>query len=229
MKVSKIKGTEAFDLLNSIPTRGNVLSIYGDDIVEFVLTPSVAVPLILNITRNNSTDAYAFYSAEVNGQPQNTGSHFISWTGIGQGCVDFEGKSMSSYFNTYDALASSSFTGFSGYGLPAWTLVQRSGTASWYGSFFAPQDATTLLKITGANEIASFESTMGEGKVILVNPVNQGANDRYTFRCTWISEEQEKICVVGGDYYWNNNGLKTRIKISLLMQKKNTCIPNKGS
>ena len=37
VKVSKIKGTEAFDLLNSIPTRGNVLSIYGDDVVELSL------------------------------------------------------------------------------------------------------------------------------------------------------------------------------------------------
>ncbi|HPM86286.1 MAG TPA: hypothetical protein PLI99_04280, partial [archaeon] len=179
------------------------------------------------VTRDSSTDAYAFYSAEVNGQPQNTGGSFISWTGIGQGCVDFEGKSMNSYFNTYDTLASGSFIGFSGYGLPAWTLAQRSGTASFFGTFFAPQDATTILKITGANESAMFESTMGNGSTIAVNPTNSSTIIE-TLSDVLELVKQEKICVIGGDYYWNNNGLREELK-STIDAKENTCIPNKGS
>ncbi len=225
VQVSTIKGVAAFDLLNTVPTRGNVLSISGDDVVQFVLTPSIAIPIIMNVTRNTSTDAYAFYSAEVNGQPENTGGSFISWTGIGQGCVDFEGRSMSSYSNTYDTFASGSVTGFTGYGLPAWTMAQRAGTASFYGTFFAPQDASIVFKLTGANESANFESTMGNGTVLSVNSTN------VTDKIETLSDvldlvKQEKVCVVGGDYYWNNTGLSQELKATI-DAKENTCIPSR--
>jgi len=227
VRVSTIKGTQAFDLLNTVPTRGNVLSISGDDVVEFVLTPSVAVPLIMNVTRKQSTDAYAFYSAEVNGQPQNTGGSFISWTGIGQGCVDFEGRSMMSYSNSYDSLASGSVTGFTGYGLPAWNMVQRAGTASFYGTFFAPQDASTIFKLTGANESANFESTIGNGTILSINSSN-ATNKIQTLSDVLDLVKQEKVCVVGGDYYWNNLGLSEELK-SLIDAKESTCIPSRGN
>ena len=226
VQVSTIKGNAAFDLLNTVPTRGNVLSISGDDVVQFVLTPSVAVPLIMNITRNQSTDAYAFYSAEVNGQPQNTGGSFISWTGIGQGCVDFEGRSMNSYSNTYDTLASGSVTGFTGYGLPAWTMVQRAGTASFFGAFFAPQDSSTIFKLTGANESASFESTMGNGTILSINSSN--ATDKIaTLSDVLDLVKQEKVCVVGGEYYWNNFGLRDSLE-GLINSKEASCIPSRN-
>jgi hypothetical protein len=225
VQVSTIKGNAAFDLLNTVPTRGNVLSISGDDVVQFVLTPSVAVPLIMNITRNQSTDAYAFYSAEVNGQPQNTGGSFISWTGIGQGCVDFEGRSMNSYSNTYDTLASGSVTGFTGYGLPAWSMVQRAGTASFYGVFFAPQESNTIFKLTGANESASFESTVGNGTILSINSSN--ATDKIaTLSDVLDLVKQEKVCVVGGDYYWNNFGLRDSLE-QLINSKETSCIPSR--
>ena len=225
VQVSTIKGNAAFDLLNTVPTRGNVLSISGDDVVQFVLTPSVAVPVIMNVTRNQSIDAYAFYSAEVNGQPQNTGSSFISWTGIGQGCVDFEGRSMSSYSNTYDTLASGSVTGFTGYGLPAWTMAQRAGTASFFGTFFAPQDSSTIFKLTGASESASFESTMGNGTILSINSAN--ATDKIeTLSDVLDLVKQQKVCVVGGEYYWNNFGLRESLK-GLINSKESSCIPSR--
>jgi hypothetical protein len=227
VRVATVEGVQAFNSLNTVPTRGNVLSIYGDDVVEFVLTPSVAVPLIMNITRNTSTDAYAFYSAEVDGQPQNTGGNFIVWNGIGQGCVDFEGRSMSSYSNEYDMLASNSLNGFTGYGLKAWSNVLRKGTISFYGTFYAPQNSSTIFKLIGATESASFESTMGNGTTISVNSSN--ATDTIaTLSDVLDLVRQEKVCVVGGDYYWNNYGLRESLKGSI-DAKESTCIPSKGN
>ena len=223
VSVSVIKGTQAFNQLNSSPTRGNVLSISrtGDD-VDFVITPSVAVPLILNISRDTSTDAFAFYSAEVNGQPQETGSSFISWTGIGQGCVTFDGSPMSAYYNTPDSKASGIMTGYDGYGL-GWPMATVSGTASFYGSFFAPQNTSTIVKVTGAKDTASFESTYGNGSLIQVSTTGEGIK---TLKNVIDLVKQEKVCVIGGDYYWNNTGLREEMKGNI-DAKENTCIASR--
>ncbi|MFA6399137.1 MAG: hypothetical protein WCW44_02105 [archaeon] len=218
--VSVIKGNSAFALLNTSPTKGNVLSISrtGDD-VDFVITPSVAVPLILNITRNSSTDAFAFYSAEVNGQSQETGASFISWSGIGEGCATFDGTPMKAFYNSLDSKASNNLSGYDGYGL-YWPMAQLAGTASFYGSFFAPQDSETLLKITGSKDSAVFESTMGNGNVISVSRAGQAISN---LQDVLDDVKAEKVCVIGGEYYWNNTGLREEL-ISNINAKDNSCI-----
>jgi hypothetical protein len=224
VNTSVIKGTQAFYLLNSTPTRGNVMSITRTgDVVDFTLTPSIAVPLILNIDRKISTDAYAFYNPEVNGQPQELGSTFISWTGIGQGCVDFKGVPMLAYYNTPDAKSSQQFTGFVGYGL-SWPIADLAGTSSFYGSFFAPQDTSTIMKMSGSRDDASFESTYGDGKIISVTP-NTGYNVK-TLQNVFDLVGQEKICVIGGDYYWNNTGI-TDVLADKINAKEDTCITSR--
>lgn len=223
VNVAVVKGTSAFTQLNSSPTRGNVLSIsrIGDDI-DFVITPSVAVPLILNVTRGTGTDAYAFYQAEVNGQPQETGSNFISWTGVGQGCVAFDGTPMTAYYNTPDSKSSGIVTGTEGYGL-AWMMASVSGTASFYGSFFAPQDSSTILKIMGSKDSAMFESTHGNGSLIQVSTA--GANIK-NLKDVIALVQAQKVCVIGGDYYWNNTGLREEMKATI-DAKENTCISSR--
>lgn len=219
VNMSVINGTAAFDLLNSSPTKGNVLSIYRTgDSVDFTITPSVPVPLILNVTRNNGVDAFGFYSAEVNGQPQETGSSFISWTGIGQGCVTFDGSPMKSYYNTPDYKASGVMNGYDGYGL-FWPMAKVSGTASFYGQFFAPQDASTILKMTGQMDSANFESTYGDGTTIAISP-SGGIN---TLSDVLDLVKAGKVCVIGGDYYWNNLGITTDL-VDKINAKENTCI-----
>ncbi|VVB75552.1 Uncharacterised protein [uncultured archaeon] len=227
VNTSVIKGTQAFYLLNSTPTRGNVMSINrSGDVIDFTLTPSVAVPLILNISRKTSTDAYAFYSAEVNGQPQELGSSFISWTGIGQGCVDFKGVPMNAYYNTPDAKSSQQFTGFVGYGL-SWPIADLAGTTSFYGSFFAPQDTVTQVVMSGVRDDGYFESTYAGGaaeKVLKVEP-STGYNVK-SLKDVLDLVAQSKVCVIGGDYYWNNIEITNTLK-DTINAKENTCIPSR--
>jgi hypothetical protein len=218
--VSVVNGSSSFNLLNTSPTKGNVLSISrtGDN-VDFVITPSTPVPLILNITRDSSTDAFAFYSAEVNGQPQEVGPSFISWTGIGEGCATFDGTPMKAFYNSLDSKASVNLTGYDGYGL-YWPMAQLKGTASFYGTFFAPQGSETLLKITGSKDSASFESTMGTGSVISVNNSTATISN---LQSVLTEVGNGNICVIGGDYYWNNTGLREEL-ISSINAKDSTCI-----
>ncbi len=227
VNTSVIKGTQAFYLLNSTPTRGNVMSITrSGDVIDFTLTPSVAVPLILNISRKTSTDAYAFYSAEVNGQPQELGSSFISWTGIGQGCVDFKGVPMNAYYNTPDAKSSQQFTGFVGYGL-SWPIADLSGTTSFYGSFFAPQDTVTQIVMSGVRDDGYFESTYAAGaaqKVLKVEP-STGYNVK-SLKDVLDLVADSKVCVIGGDYYWNNIEITNTLK-DTINAKENTCIASR--
>ncbi len=222
VNMSVIKGTNAFTLLNSSPTRGNVLSIYriGDD-VDFTITPSLAVPVILDIERKAESDAAAFYTAEVNGQPQETGTSFISWTGIGQGCVAFDGTSMTQYYNTPDYKANSCFIGYDGYGL-CWPMAKVSGKSSFYGQFFAPQDTVTVLKVTGSKGTAGFYTTFGEGTTIQVGTT--GSEIR-TLEKVLALVKEKKVCVIGGDYYWNNSEFTgdTEFK-SQMNARENTCI-----
>ncbi|MFA5930874.1 MAG: hypothetical protein WC821_01020 [archaeon] len=223
VNVSVIKGTQAFNILNSSPTRGNVLSIsrIGDD-VDFVITPSVAVPVILNVTRGTGTDAYAFYQAEVNGQPQETGSSFITWTGIGQGCVAFDGTPMTAYYNTPDSKSSGIVTGAQGYGM-AWMMASVSGTSSFYGSFFAPQDSSTIFKIMNSKDSATLESTHGNGELIQVSTA--GVNIK-NLKDVIALVKTQKVCVIGGDYYWNNTGLREEMK-GTIDAKESTCISSR--
>jgi hypothetical protein len=218
------KGTEAFTLLNSSPTRGSVLNVSGTTNVELILTPSIAVPVILTIDDSEpfATDAYAFYSAKVNGQPQETGSAFMIWNGIGQGCVDFTGGSMMNYFNQYDAKASTYTTGYDkAYGW-YWPMITHPGKVSMYSSFFAPQGAQTLLKIIGQSKTAVFESTSGTGDISVSTTGTGIKNLQDVFNLV----KANKVCVIGGEYYWNNNGLREEL-IQQINAKAETCIPSR--
>ncbi|MCX6803866.1 MAG: hypothetical protein NTY48_04835 [Candidatus Diapherotrites archaeon] len=225
VNVSVLSGVSAFQTLNTSPTKGNVLSIYrtGDE-VDFTITPSVVVPVILGITNTSGTDAYAFYSAEVNGQPQETGSSFITWNGIGQGCSDFMGGPMQAHILEPDYKATTVFNGYEGYGL-AWTMVKRSGSAFFYGSFFAPQNSMTVLKMLQSKDSARFESKVVGGQQVEAKKVSEdGAIE--TLQDVLDRVNKGKICVIGRDYYWNNNELREQL-IDKINAKENLCIPTR--
>jgi len=222
VNMSVITGTQAFTLLNSTPTKGNVLSIYriGDD-VDFTITPSVAVPVLLDITRTTESDAAAFYTAEVNGQPQETGTSFMSWKGIGQGCVAFDGTSMTQYYNTPDYKANSCFIGYEGYGL-CWPMAKVAGKSSFYGQFFAPQDTVTVLKVTGSKGTAAVYTPFGAGTTIQVGTT--GDEIRTLEKVLQLVNDQ-KVCVIGGDYYWNNTEFTADTEFKAqINSRENTCI-----
>ena len=206
---------KSFYNLNSA-RKGNVLTIdrSGDD-VAFYFSPSVAVPLILDITRNQSMDAYAYYKAEVDGKMQEMGSSFISWNGIGEGCVDFAGSGMSNWDNAADSRSDSADEG---YGL-RWNTVTFGGTSSFYSMIFAPQGTSTILTMTKYQEDASFESTAGSGKQLNID-TESGIN---TLEDVLDKVKAEEICVIGGEYFWNS-GTTLKTLESSINSRQSTCI-----
>ncbi len=194
---------------------GNVLTVQriGED-VDLVLSPSIAVPLILNINRENALDAYAYYSVEVDGQPQNSGSRFLNWTGIGQGCVAHDGSSMTTWVNSPDSKNPSG----DGYGL-RWNNAVASGTSSFYGVFYVPETSAAILKIMSQSESASFNSTHGNGPQIVVDSGNGIRNLKDVFDAV----RNEEICVIGGEYFWNNSVVIEDLK-GQIASIENTCM-----
>jgi hypothetical protein len=174
---------------------------------------------VLTINSGTNIDAFAFYNARVNGQVKETGPTFIQWQGIGQNCVDFLGKSMMSYNQQYDSKASVLMQGYEGYGF-AWPMVDHPGQVSFYGAFFAPQNSATDIVMTGQAASAEFESTFGNGPIVTVNTAGdtiKALQDVFTL------VREEKVCVLGGDYYWNNTGITTDLK-SNIDSKETSCI-----
>jgi hypothetical protein len=194
---------------------GNILTVnrVGEN-VDLTLSPSIAVPVILDITRDDALDAYAFYSVEANGQPQNSGSKFMNWTGIGQGCVDHSGASMTTWFNSPDYKNDAG----DGYGL-RWNNTIASGTASFYGVFYVPEDASATLRIMSQSETANFISNQGNGQQIVVD---SGSGIR-SIKDVFDRVASEEVCVIGGEYFWNNAAVLEDIE-SEIDSRENSCM-----
>ncbi|MDD4250957.1 MAG: LysM peptidoglycan-binding domain-containing protein [Candidatus ainarchaeum sp.] len=217
LSTAKVSVDETFYTMNSwAAKRGNVLTINrtGDE-VNLTFSPSIAVPAILNINRTNSLDAYAYYSVEIDGQPQNVGPSMITWTGIGQGCTDFSGVSMNTWDDSMDLLNESG----DGYGL-RWNNTIASGTASFYGVFYVPEQKSSVLLINSAMQNAFFETPFGNGTTI---PIGSGTALR-SIKNVFDAVKNESVCVAGGDYFWNNKQVIANEMQSQIDAKENTCI-----
>lgn len=194
---------------------GNILTVQriGDD-VELTLSPSLAVPIILDITRNSALDAYAYYSVDVDGQPQTAGSSLFRWNGIGQGCVAHDGSSMTTWRNSADSKSS---TG-EGYGL-RWNNTVASGTSSFYTTFYVPEQKSARLRIMQQSESANFISTHGQGQQIVVS---SGTGIR-SLSDVFDAVRNEEVCVIGGEYFWNSETVIEPLREEIV-SRENTCM-----
>ncbi len=208
---------ESFYNMNSwnSGTRGNVLTITrAGNKIGLNLSPSIAVPVILNISRDNAVDAYAFYSVEVNGAPQDVGPSLMTWTGIGQGCVDFLGAGMGTWNESFDSINQNG----NGYGL-RWNNAIASGTASFYGVFYVPEQSTAALLINEASQTAGFETTYGNGTTVTIDSGNGIRSIKEVFDAVANGE----VCVAGGHYFWNNKKATEPIQGNIT-SKESSCI-----
>ncbi|MFA5763582.1 MAG: hypothetical protein WC915_02115 [archaeon] len=208
---------ESFYTMNSWNSgrRGNVLTINRTgNVIDLILSPSIAVPIILNISNDSAVDAYAYYTVEVNGQPQNVGPVLITWTGIGQGCVDFGGSAMSTWDESADSLNESG----DGYGL-RWNNVIARGTASLKGVFYVPEQSSSAIIINSASQSGSFQSSYGNGTSVVID---SGVGIR-SIQEVFDAVANEDVCVAGGHYFWNNKQAMTAIQATV-NEKENSCI-----
>ncbi len=212
-----VEVSDSFYTLNNIASKGNVMTISrsGND-VKIVLSPSVAVPMILSVNRTQAMDAYAYYLASVDGHEQNElGTTFMQWTGIGSGCFDFVGDGMGTWVNRIDGKAENTSLG---YGL-RWGSATRAGTVNLYGTMYAPADSASKIKITGQSETATLETPHGTGNEILID-TGDGMN---SIAAVIQGVKDGEICVSGGEYFWNSEQVISQIKDSITA-KENTCI-----
>jgi hypothetical protein len=198
--------------------RGNVLTINRrGNTIDLILSPSTAVPLLLDVTRNTARDAYAFYTVEVDGQPQSTGSSLITWNGIGNGCVDFDRSGMGTWSNAPDSREGSG----NGYGLGGsiWTNAVASGTASFYGTFYVPDGSSSTIYFTRQSENATFTSDQGNGDLLTIN-TSSGIS---TLDDVFSAVANNQVCVIGGEYFWNSKEVYQPIE-SEIISRSNTCM-----
>lgn len=197
--------------------RGNVLTVQrtGQNVM-INLSPSIAVPMVLDITRNTARDAYAYYVVEVDGRPQtDLGATFMTWNGIGQGCYDFVGAGMGNWSNSADEKSDSADQG---YGL-RWNNSTHAGTVSLFGTFYVPQESSSIFRITSQSESANVESPQGTGQIITI----AGSDGIKSLADVFEKVKSEEICVVGGEYFWNSGKVYEPLQASI-QGKENTCI-----
>jgi hypothetical protein len=137
----------------------------------------------------------------------------MTWKGIGAGCVDFTGASMTNYDESLDEREESG----EGYGF-FWPNAVASGKVSLYGVFFVPQNSIAKLNVTKQSETVAFETNNDSGATIIIDS-GQGVQ---TLREIFEGIEQEEICVKGGEYFWNN-GTVTRQIEDAIHSRENTC------
>ncbi len=200
---------------------GNVLTIQGTgDNISLIMSPSVVVPLILNVTRRSdgASEPHAYYSVEVGGKPQDMGESFIHWLGIGQGCVDFLGIPMMNYDRVAERAEAAQITNSYGFN---WPNATRYGTVSMHGVIFAPALESTILKITSQADSADFETLDGKkGPIVTVDASSTKAIE--SLQDIMDKIKNEEICVLDtGDYFWNTLPYLEQLNIDA---KEATCI-----
>ncbi len=216
-----------YNLNNAGRYKGNVLTVQGGvGTTRLIMSPSKVVPLILNITRNESgsSQPHAYYSVTVDGMVQDLGPFFMEWKGIGKGCVDFEGNPM--YNDSIGDMKVQEGAFDKAYTIANWQNAINSGTASWKGTIFAPSGTSTLIEIVDAADSAGFETVSEHG----VNESGQKITVNTSDGIKTLNEvfdliKDEKVCVISnGEYYWNTSLYEEQLR-TLIEEKQQTCIP----
>lgn len=161
-----------FEILNNGEGRGVILDVKrkGDE-TEIVLSPSFATALSMDVTSSESEDAYAFYSVNVDNEPQTNMPSMLSWDGVGGTCRDFLGESVIEKYNsTQDKHGISVECAKLGgedlvsYGFE-WCDRKYSGTVKLETVIFTPQSRKSSIRVTAAadNATLSASSLIGTG------------------------------------------------------------------
>ncbi|GEM_PF-1844840 len=207
----------AFSVLNT-QDRGLVLSV-DSQANELLLAPSLATPVLLKVNAQASNDAFAFYSVEVDSQPQANLPFLSRWSGISPSCRDFLGDGLDRIAETPDVSGINAKCGVLGarenvsYGFE-WCNRTLPGSVTLQTVFFTPAHSTAVLSLTGANESAEFLGLQGDGQRVELSgvpgmPRNSPSNFIESVEDVFELVAQEKVCVTGSDngvrteFFWN--------------------------
>jgi len=198
-------------------------------------SPSQATPVLLRVLGGESDRAWAFYSLEVNGEPQMIGSSLATWEGYVRGCRDFSDRELVENYmhrsdihgGTTNVTACGPVQQSTSYGLE-WCDVTRKGTVYLSTMFFTPQGAESVLELKDSHDSASFIAPGASGHRILLKGV-------LTERIESVEKifelvRKEDICVAGKGnsagvkFFWNPKMVIEKSLASEMSAAKGECI-----
>jgi len=179
---------------NSFETRGNVLSLtYKDRDVDLKISPSKAIPILMEIKKNNNDPLNVFY--RLKDKSDNTftsSSSLFRWTGVGSGC-DFSGTSLHNivYYDRY-----SGGNGPQGTYLLDWPQVTRQGDVYLRSIFYAPERENYTLDNRSDQGVNVKFSLNGNSFSNNVSLDGTGNADITSIKSVFDLVRENKICVV---------------------------------
>jgi hypothetical protein len=136
--------SDFYRINSSLETRGNILSVkYNANNIDLILSKSEAVPILMEVTKNNTNPLNVFYRLKDKSDNILTdSSSLLRWTGVGSGC-DFSGNSIfnMAYYDRYASLNGPQ----SSYILD-WPQVIKTGEIYLRTIFYAPEKETYTLE-----------------------------------------------------------------------------------
>lgn len=150
-----VERIDSFQAINTGALRGIVLKVEreykpGEALIR--LYPSYAVPVVLKVEGGDRDEAFAYYSLELNGEPQTPASFLGRWSSLTVGCQDFLGKELAEVFpagGTTDIRAGVGVSQCSGVGLSdnyyglEWCDLMKAGEVHLSSMFFIPEKTST--------------------------------------------------------------------------------------
>ncbi len=220
---------EDFRTLN-MDNRGIVLDVSRTGSTNaLTFSPGRASPLLMKVTGGDSDKAYAFYSMNLGGTPQDIGSSLTVWDGITRGCKDFLDQELSEhYLQRTDVQGGVGLTECSGtfdqteYGLE-WCNTKNSGDVYLQTVFFTPLNKTATLSMISSQDDAVFYDA-GSNETTQVD-LDQSAQTIDNVKAVLDLITSEDVCVNGfgngsaARFFWNPekiiNGAYSGVKAAI--------------
>ena len=207
-----VKTDDSFKTINT-DDRGLVLRLVGGANPAMTFAPSFATPVILKMT-NKFDEGYAFYSVEVDGGAANTGPFLSRWNGIGINCKSFDDRRMPEFFFSPDTHGLNEFRQCAilpgqleqtSYGFE-FCEPKQFGNMYLKTAFYTPQGHQSILKLSVAQESASFITPTSSGTTVpLANTVL--GREIHSVEDIFDLVKSEFVCVSNEEskteFWWN--------------------------
>jgi len=213
---------DEFAVLNQA-NRGILLDVQsGTESTKMVLSPSYATPIMMEVEYAQGSDAFGFYSVEIDNSPQTAFSRMVPWSGVGVTCRDFQDNAITeAWQDTWDMhggvsgnLSCAIGTDITDYGVE-WCNPKRIGSTYLQSVVFTPQNKNSLMKRTAYSDDMTLYNAGDSGGQIALNGVPGMPNNSYgTSGITSVEDvfdlvRENKVCLVGqgnrisNKFFWN--------------------------
>ena len=215
---------DQFNVLNQT-NRGILLDVRSEaDNTRIVLSPSYATPVMMEVEYKTGSDAFGFYSIEIDQGPQTSSTKMLPWSGIGVNCKDFKDNAVTeAWQDTWDKhggisgnLSCAVGTEIADYGVE-WCNPIRNGSVFLQSVVFTPQNKDSIMRRTAYADGMSLynaEDQGGSSQISLNGVPGMQNNSSGTSSIDSIEDvfdlvRENKVCVVGqgsrisNKFFWN--------------------------